>query len=187
MLSKADLGLLFPHVDTLEAAAFRLTRFIKHNRGLLMQAERPFVNGVVCEWIEHARHVYGGGAIDRDDIMEQIRTNWPRAAYPLGIDPVLEAAVKARETPDFPVAPFDYGDTHALIFRALYWLNVYALKRQQPSWFVSTYALGKRLGIRQTIVHRAVKRLVRDGHIRITEHGTQYRANRYETLLVTET
>lgn len=185
MLNKEELGWLFPHVDTVEAAVFRLTRFIKHNRGLLMQAERPFVNGIVSAWIQHARNVYPNGAIDTDDVMEQIRTNWPRAAYPLGIDPIAEAVHQARDTTEFPAAPFDYGETHALIFRCLYWLNVYALKRQQSTWFVSTYALGKRLGIRQTIIHRAVKRMVRDGHVTIAEHGTQYRANRYETRLVT--
>lgn len=182
-LTDDDKALLFPrgHRCPVEHAVCRFARFLKHNRKLLLKAEWPIVTALTSQWLVEARKHWKAEMLDRDDINEQIRLAWDRAAYPLGIDPITDAVSLAQSDTSFPVAPFDYGETHSIIFRVVYWMNVFALKHNQPNWFASSYALAKHLNIRQTVAIRALHRMERDNILTVDFRGNTQTATRYLT------
>ena len=184
-LTDEERKLLFPINKCAPVAhsAFKLARFLKHNRRLNLRYEAPQVQEVVSEWMEEARKAYPPEDLVLDDVEELVRVGWFYAHYPLGCNPLDDATERANTIPHYPDAPKGYGECHSTIYRLLYWLNVFAVKSGDHVFFAGSHAIAKRLNINQCIVYRALKRMERDKILKISEAGNTQRANRYDVFL----
>lgn len=185
MIPPADLALLLPpgRQEPAEQAVFRLARYVRHNRRLFPREERPAVLAIIAEWITHAAPRWPEGTLEAGDVLYQVQEAFETARTPLGCDPVTEAAAAALADTAWPAAPWDYSPAHAAVFRTFHWLNVWAMKTWQPYYFASSHAVAAALGITQTIVSRATRRMIADGLLTVYAGGTTFRATRYATRL----
>lgn len=187
-LSAADLALLFPFSssrgDTATRAAFRFTRFLRHNRRLLLKYEETSIRRLCAEWSTHAAAYFKDPlAAEPDDTFELVAEAWNRAAFPLGANPLADAAQHAAaDTLDYP-SPAKYGPVHALVYRAVCFLNTEAVRNSATEFFVSSHALAKSLRQRQALVYRALRRMENDGILNVKARGTAHRATRYHVFL----
>ncbi len=183
-LSTAELAWLFPYTspagDSPERAAFRLARLLRHNRRLLLQYEESAIRALCRDWCPHAaRYFADPGSAEPDDAFELVRDAWERARFPLGVNPLAEAIERARtDHADYP-APPKYGPTHALIYRTVCHLNTEAVRNQSPEFFLSSHALARAIGVRQSIVYRALRRMEEAKILTAKERGTPHKATRY--------
>lgn len=185
-ISPDDCALLFPPNrvdDTVEQAAFRLTRFLRHNRQRLISYEAPLIRREIASWCELAAKKLPRDQVDADDVYQLVFKAWDSAAYPLGIDPLAEAVATADADETFPTPPENYGHCHARLYRIVHHLNLSAVRRQSSVWWAGTHALAKLTGIRQNIVHRFFERMENEKRITRQRDGNTNKATRYEVFL----
>lgn len=175
-LSTDDLALLFPpRLYDYWRAQFRLARFVRQNRKMLISHEELSIRAIIAEWMPHAvlRWPDQANSIIEDDIWCALVEKWDLAHWPLGFYPLSEAIRLAHANPHVPPAPPRYGECHALIWRVVWNLNLLCLKAGETDFFIGSHDLARRLELSQTVVFRALRRLENDGLIRVSERGTR--------------
>jgi len=168
----------------MEHSVFLLTRFLKHNRRLILTLERPQVQEVVSEWMIEAAKAYKAADLRQDDVEYLVGEFWPKAIYAVGSNPVAEAIERAQTIPLYPEAPKGYGECHATIYRIVYWLNVNAIRAGDKLFFAGSHSLAKQIGISRVIIYRAMKRMEKDGILTVHHAGNSLKATRYNCFLV---
>ena len=174
-LTAEERKLLFP-IDRkcdLEQAIFRFTRFLRHNRRLIVSQERHIIMDLAEEWRTEAQKVFIQRPIDLGDTVDLIAENWTSARWPIGFNPIDAAVTLAAEYPNIPPRPDStlLGDCNYHVMRVVYNLNVAALRNGDTSYYVSSVDLSKRLGYYQTSVFRALRRLEKQGKITVSKRG----------------
>lgn len=188
-----DLDLLFPPFNRdYFRAVCRLTRYLKHNRKLLLSHEQLAVADAIAAWIPHAvKHFteeHAAGGVDHDDVYCIVSDQWGGAKWPLGFQPVAEAVAMAQSGSGIPDAPPRYGETATLLWRIMWSLNLLSLKAGEATFYVSTYDLARRINHPASMIHRIIRRMERDKLVTVAtrgntgEHGRHGKATVYQAF-----
>ena len=184
-LTDEERELLFPvtRMDEWEMSAFKLTRFLRHNRRLILSHERHIIQDLAAEWKTEADKVYSDDPITTEDLVDVIAQQWLSAHWPLGYSPVQAALESAMLYPTIPpvIGDAQTGGTHYLVQRVAYHLNTEALRNGETSFYISSHFLGKLIGANHRTVLRALKRLERLGFLVVAKRGNaeERRATHY--------
>lgn len=175
-LTADEKSLLFPpECREYWRAVRRLTRFIKHNRRLLISHETIEIDSIVAEWCIEARAHFPSAAaaneIDAGDVAFQIATQWPDAHWPLGVSPLAQAVEHAAEVERIPTPPPRYGAAASAVWRVVWSLNLLCLKSGESRFWLSSHDLARRLNLSQPLILRSLRRLEADKILTVAKRG----------------
>lgn len=168
-----EKALLYPVNPALsyERAAFKLVRLLRHNRRLILSQEMHLISELAQEWLSEVSPTFPG--FDHGDLLYFIQTNWTAAHWPLGGNPLEDAVEAATLYPNIPPHPQDptLGATHYAVMRVAYHLTTAALRNGETRFYLSSHDLARRLGVAQTAVFRALRRLEANHQITTVKKG----------------